>query len=281
MARLRAEDNVQFVTVNGADSTVCSVLDRGLQFGDGLFETMLCVSGTPVDFAEHWVRLAEGCRRLGIDCPAIQRDVTAAVARQGAPKAVAKLIVTRGSTERGYRCVPSVRPNWILTITDAPEHPLAHGNEGVAVKLCRTRVSLDDPQLAGLKHLNRLPQVLARREWDTEYHDGLLADHGGRIVEGCTSNLFLVAQGTLRTPDLTACGVRGIVRQKVLDHSIALGIPCEVTTLGLREIERAEEVFLTNSVYGIVPVSAIEDMRYRLGPMTMRLMKDLCRDVYY
>jgi 4-amino-4-deoxychorismate lyase len=280
-ALLRAEDNVRFITVNGEDSALCSALDRGLQFGDGLFETMLCVGGVPVDFAEHWARLAEGCRRLGIECPVIQREVNAAIASWGVPRAVAKLIVTRGSTERGYRCPPSVRPNWMLTIADPPEHPLAQGSEGVTVKLCRTRVSLDDPQLVGLKHLNRLPQVLARREWDTEYHDGLLADHQGRIVEGCMSNLFIVSDGILRTPELTACGVHGIVRKKVLDYSRTIGIPCEETALTLREIERADEVFLTNSVYGIVPVGAIDTAKYRMGPLTGRLLKDLCRGVYF
>jgi len=272
---------VRFVTVNGEDSAVCSVLDRGLQFGDGLFETMLCVDGAAYNSEEHWTRLQEGCHRLGIVCPEILDRVTAAICKWGAPRAVAKLIVTRGSTDRGYRCAPSVRPNWMLTISDAPEHPLSRGNEGVAVKLCRTRTSLDDPRLAGLKHLNRLSQVLARQEWDTEYHDGLMADYGGRIIEGCTSNLFLVVSGTLRTPDLTTCGVRGIVRQKILDHSSAQGIPCEVTTLGMPEIERADEVFLTNSIYGILPVSSIDGTKFRTGPTTERLLKELCQNVYF
>ena len=272
---------MRFVTVNGEESAVCSVFDRGLQFGDGLFETMLCVDGVAVDFAEHWARLRESCQRLGIVCPVIQDEVTAAICKWGVPRAVAKLIVTRGSTDRGYRCTPSVRPNWMLTITDAPEHPLSQDNEGVAVKLCRTRTSLDDPQLAGLKHLNRLCQVLARQEWETEYHDGLMADHNGRIIEGCTSNLFIVVRGTLRTPDLTTCGVRGIVRQKILNHSNTVGIPCEVTTLKMQKIERADEVFLTNSVYGIVPVRAIDGVKFRIGPLTEHLLKELCRNVYF
>jgi 4-amino-4-deoxychorismate lyase len=272
---------VRFVTVNGEDSAVCSVRDRGLQFGDGLFETMLCVEGSAVDFVEHWARLHESCHRVGIVCPAIQDEVTAAICKWGAPRAVAKLIVTRGSTDRGYRCAPSVRPNWVLTIADAPEHPLSNGNAGVAVKLCRTRISVDDPRLAGLKHLNRLAQVLARQEWDNEYHDGLMADHNGQIIEGCASNFFLVVDGILRTPDLTTCGVRGIVRQKILDHSSTHGIPCEVTTVGMREIERADEVFLTNSVSGIVPVSSIDRMKFRTGPTTERLLNDLCRNVYF
>jgi 4-amino-4-deoxychorismate lyase len=169
----------------------------------------------------------------------------------------------------------------MLTIADAPGHPLPNGNEGAAVKLCRTRTSVDDRRLAGLKHLNRLPQVMARQEWDTEYHDGLMADHSGRIIEACTSNLFLVVDGTLRTPDLTMCGVRGIVRQKILDHASTHGIACEATTVGMREIERAGEVFLTNSVYGIVPVNSIDSMKFRRGPTTERLLNDLCRNVYF
>src|SRR5262245_44204712 len=128
-AHVCPEDDVRFVSVNGQDTAVCSVLDRGLQFGDGLFETILCVGGVAVDFAEHWARLQDGCRRLGIVCQANRDEVTAAISKAGADRAVAKLIVTRGSTDRGYRCAPSVRPNWILTIADAPEHPLSRSNE--------------------------------------------------------------------------------------------------------------------------------------------------------
>ncbi|WP_052688200.1 aminotransferase class IV [Xanthomonas sp. MUS 060] len=104
---------------------------------------------------------------------------------------MAKLIVTRGSTERGYRCALAVAPNWVLSLNEALTLTRAQCETGFAVKMCQTRLS-QDPQLAGIKHLNRLPQVLARREWELEYQDGLLMDTAGRLVEGCTSNLFLV-----------------------------------------------------------------------------------------
>jgi 4-amino-4-deoxychorismate lyase len=264
---------MRYCAVNGVASDVCSVQDRGLQYGDGLFETVLCVQGVAVNFVEHWARLEDGCRRLGIACPDIQRDVRDAIARWGGARAVAKLVVTRGSTARGYRCPPSVPATWILTIHDAPRPPVAGDADGVAVKLCRTLLAFEDPQLAGLKHLNRLPQVLARREWDTEYHDGLLADHDGNVIEGCTSNVFLVTGEVLSTPDLSRCGVRGVVRQKVLDQARALGIRCEVTHVRRDDLDRADEVFLTNAVYGIVPVGSIEGRPYRVGPMTARLRR--------
>src|SRR4051794_10071816 len=109
--------------VNGQEQSVCTVLDRGLQYGDGLFETMLCLAGKPIDFTEHWQRLSGGCERIRIVCPDIRAAVLAAVERWGGERAVAKLIVTRGSSERGYRCAPDVAPNWILTISDAARLP--------------------------------------------------------------------------------------------------------------------------------------------------------------
>ncbi|WP_437677702.1 aminodeoxychorismate lyase [Sorangium sp. So ce131] len=267
--------------VNSVNVGLCSVFDRGLQFGDGLFETMLCLDGAPNNFEQHWERLSNGCVRLGIGCPDVRMEVLAAVRDWGRQRAVAKLIVTRGSSERGYRCAKDVAPNWVLTIGDAPNISKAFYEAGVSVRICRTRLSVEDEQLAGLKHLNRLPQVLARREWEDEYHDGLMMNHLGHVVEGCSSNLFLVSGGTLRTPDLNACGVRGIVRQIVLDYATRVGIPCEVTSTVAGDVEQADEVFLTNSVYGVLPVRAVDARKYAIGGTTRRILSELCSGVYF
>lgn len=269
------------VIVNGEPSTACAVEDRGLQFGDGLFETMLCLAGTPVDIDLHWNRLSLGCERLGIACPPVRARMLADIAEHGGPRAVAKLIVTRGNSQRGYHCAPETRPNWVLRISKAPEVPRSVYEQGVDVTVCRTRLSVEDPLLAGMKHLNRLPQVLARREWNDEYHDGLLTNPCGQVVEGCASNLFIARGGALITPDLSLGGVEGIVRQRVLSQARLAGIACEVRAVELAELDLADEVFLTNSIYGIVPVRSVRTQRYAVGPVTQALLRHIARGVYF
>jgi 4-amino-4-deoxychorismate lyase len=272
---------LRFISVNGHRTELCSALDRGLQFGDGVFETMLCVDGVPLDFDEHWARLQQGCERLGIAYPEVRSEVLASVRDCGVQRSVAKLTVTRGVSERGYRSPSGIQPSWVLMVSDAPTHPTQDTGRGVRVKMCSTRVSIEDPRLVGVKHLNRLPQVLARAEWQDEYHEGLVSDPEGFVVEGCSSNLFVVSGNALITPDLSRAGVWGIVRRKVLTHAALAGISCEVKRLERADLERADEVFLTNSVFGIVPVASIEHRSYRIGPVTRRLLAELCTGTYF
>jgi 4-amino-4-deoxychorismate lyase len=267
------------VIVNGVSGGSCSPRDRGLQFGDGLFETMLSVDGRLVELDRHWRRLQDGCRRLGIECP-VSQDEVAAAARAPFPRAVVKLIVTRGASDRGYRCPPSLAANWALFVDQAPQYPAAARDGGVAVKVCRARVSIEDGQLAGIKHLNRLPQVMARREWSDEYHDGLMMDPDGHFIEGCANNLFIVAGGVLKTPDLSRSGVHGVMRERVLEHAEATGIPTRVCVLEWDDLAQADEVFLTNAIYGITPVGSIEGHRYSANTLTARLLANLGRGTH-
>ncbi|RYZ03286.1 MAG: aminodeoxychorismate lyase [Myxococcales bacterium] len=268
------------VIVNGVSGASCSPRDRGLQFGDGLFETMLGVGGGVVELGRHWRRLQDGCRRLGIHCPVTQEEVLTALRAAELPRAVVKLIVTRGDSGRGYRCPPALVAHWVLFIDQAPEYPQAAREGGVAVTVCRTRVPIEDEAIAGIKHLNRLPQVMARREWNDEYHDGLLMDPDGRVVEGCANNLFVVTGGVLKTPDLSRSGVHGVMRERVLEHAKANGIPTRVCVLDRDDLSKAEEVFLTNAIYGITPVGSIESHRYSANTLTARLVASLCRGTH-
>jgi 4-amino-4-deoxychorismate lyase len=248
------------------------VADRGLQFGDGVFETMLCHAGAPLDFDAHWARLRHGCDRLGFACPDVRPAVIEAVRRHADRRAVAKLIVTRGCSQRGYRAAVDPVANWILTLSEAPKVDPRIYETGVAVTVCRTRLAREDDRLVGLKHLNRLTQVLARSEWADEFHDGLLLDHGGAVVEGSASNVFTVTKGALVTPDLATGGVNGIVRRRVLAHARATDLSVQERTLTRAELESADEVFLTNSVYGVVPVRSIGFTRYPVGAVARRML---------
>src|SRR5690606_31058408 len=130
----------------------------------------------------------------------------------------------------------------------------------------------EQPLLAGLKHLNRLEQVLARAEWqDTRYAEGLLCDVSGRIVEGVFSNLFLVRGGVLQTPALTRCGVAGVMRAELLEYAASLGVPCAVGDYERADLLVADEIFVCNSLYGVWPVRRFAGRDWPVGPLTRTL----------
>ena len=131
------------------------------------------------------------------------------------------------------------------------------------------------PALAGIKHLNRLEQVLARAEWRDEFAEGLLCDSEENVIAGTMSNLFLVAAGTLRTPDLSESGVAGVVRAEILDTAARLGIRAEIGRITKSDVESADELFLTNSLIGIWPIARLESKSYVVGQITQTLQKTL------
>ena len=261
------------VLVNGVAVDMISVRDRGLQYGDGLFETIAVHRGTPLLWEQHAQRLLAGAVRL--DMPAPETALLRAEADQlcrGVERGVLKIILTRGVSGRGYRPDASISATRVLSLSPWPDYPPSWGEEGVAVRLCRTRLA-SQPRLAGLKHLNRLEQVLARAEWDDEYAEGLMQDESGNIVEGTMTNIFLVEGATLRTPDMTRCGVEGVMRGAVLEQAGRLGITCRVGPVTAIQLEQADELFLTNSLIGLWPVRRIENRSYTIGQTTRKIQQ--------
>jgi 4-amino-4-deoxychorismate lyase len=272
-------DAATAILVDGRPAAAVDARDRGLHYGDGVFETIACIDGAPEYWEAHLARLARGCGRLGIPLP--DGDRLAADARRlcagHSGDSVLKVIVTRGAGARGYRTAVSARPVSILLHGPWPAVPPRFTTAGVAVRVCDLRLARQ-PALAGIKHLNRLEQVLARREWtDDTWQEGVLCDAGGRVIEGIASNLFLVQGGRLVTPDLSDCGVAGIVRGRLLAIAGQAGFAAEVRPVPLEELHGADEIFLTNSLIGIWPVTRLEGRRLAVGPATRRLM-DLLRE---
>ncbi|HYQ39977.1 MAG TPA: aminotransferase class IV, partial [Pseudomonas sp.] len=152
-----------------------------------------------------------------------------------------------------------------------PAYPPRHRQDGIRLYPCATRLA-EQPLLAGLKHLNRLEQVLARAEWqDPAYAEGLMCDRSGRVIEGVFSNLFLVKDGELLTPALERCGVAGVMRAEILARATAAGIPWRIADLDYPELLAADEVLLCNSQYGIWPVVALEGRVWPVGQLTRKL----------
>lgn len=259
------------VWVDGRPAATLPVTDRGLAYGDGLFETIAVRQGRIALLERHMLRLGEGARRLALplDLALVRSELLAFAGelRHG----VAKLIVTRGDGLRGYAPPVDAHCRRILSGNPAPAYPSRHRTDGIRLYPCATRLA-EQPLLAGLKHLNRLEQVLARSEWqDPAYAEGLMRDQSGRPIEGVFSNLFLVKGAQLLTPALTRCGVAGVMRAEILERAAAAGIASRVADVDYAELLAADEVFLCNSQYGIWPVVAFETHVWPVGGLTRKL----------
>ena len=259
--------------INGEPSATVSAHDRGFLYGDGVFETIAVYHGAPLLWDRHMSRLVRGTQRLGIALPStdvLQSEATRLCA--GAERAVLKIVLTRGIGGRGYATYGISSPTRVLSVSPWPDYPTSFGHDGVSVILCETTLARHH-RLAGIKHLNRLEQVLARAEWRTEYAEGLMRDEDGNIIEGTISNVFAVRNETLCTPDLSQSGVEGVMREEVLDAARRLGISSEVGRLTISDVDTAQELFLTNSLIGIWPVRQLNDREYSIGPSTRKLQQ--------
>ncbi|AIZ32192.1 aminodeoxychorismate lyase [Pseudomonas parafulva] len=259
--------------IDGQPGSAVNLQNRGLAYGDGLFETIAVRGGRPSLLQRHLDRLAMGCRRLAIDLdvPLARDELVAYAAQLG--EGVVKLMVTRGDSPRGYAPAPGAPARRILQNSPLPAYPAAHAEQGISLFDCQTRLARQ-PLLAGLKHLNRLEQVLARAEWqDPAYAEGLMRDAQGLLIEGVYSNLFLVRDGVLTTPELSHCGVAGVMRGALLDQARALGIEACTAELAQADLQQADEVFTCNSVYGIWPVRSVPALKldWPAGPLTRKL----------
>ncbi|HKQ30188.1 MAG TPA: aminodeoxychorismate lyase, partial [Burkholderiales bacterium] len=185
-----------------------------------------------------------------------------------------KIVITRGVSGRGYATVGAGDPTRILTLASWPDYPQAFARDGVSICVCETLLSRN-PALARIKHLNRLEQILARAEWRTEYADGVMCDDRGNVVECTMSNIFLVSDGQLHTPEIVACGVEGVMRAAVLDAAKQLNIRVHVGKVTVDDLRNAEEMFLTNSLIGIWPVRQLQDNDYVIGPVTQKIQQGI------
>ncbi|TLF49712.1 aminodeoxychorismate lyase [Halomonas urmiana] len=244
--------------------------DRGVAYGDGLFETVLVRDGRPLLWEQHLARLARGCGVLGIPLPA-REALEAPLVEAGEGLSVLKLILTRGSGGRGYALpIPSdPQLRWRLS----PFAPSAQRwRQGVRVRHCRLRLGIQ-PMLAGLKHLNRLENVLARAEWtDADTAEGLLCDSEGRLVEATCMNLVWQRDGKLETPRLDRCGVAGTLRSVLLERA-----PIHEVDAFPSALDGVEALWLGNSLQGLWPVARLDDAagtpirHWTIGPAHRRL----------
>ena len=241
--------------LNGRRRSTLDHRDRGLQYGDGLFETMRVRQRRVRLLDYHLERLSKGFRRLAIALEGADLRRELERMASGRNEGILKLIVTRGSGPRGYRITGGERATRIATLHELPKGVFT---AAARVRLCTTPVSVN-ARLAGLKTLNRLDSVLARAEWrNVRVWEGLMSDPDGNWVCGTMSNLFVRRGAVLATPLLDRCGVAGVMRRWVLENAAGAGLRVEERRIRYKDLLSAEEIFMSNAVVGIRSVSAIE-----------------------
>ena len=259
--------------IDGVRGETLPADDRGLHYGDGLFESIGVRAGIARFLEAHLARLTSGCARLGIrfsSMAELRAEIAAALALAPA-RAMLKIIVTRGSAvRRGYAPQGTESARRLLSLWPevALPTPIAEG-----VALHRATFTLaDNPALAGIKHLSRIENVIAAAEVAAAgAFDALLLDGSGHVISGAMSNVFLVRDGQVLTPRLDRCGVAGIMRSVVLRECASLGIAALDGRVTLDALLAADEAFITNARLGVVPVLRVGEHSFHMTTVARRL----------
>lgn len=248
------------ILVNGVETDYIRADDRGLLYGDGIFETIAVKNSVPLLLSSHLNRLSTSATKLsirGIDIKAICDDVEQIISKTGLTEAILRITLTRGSSIRGYASL-SDESNIIISIVQFPTSVFEKRASGVDVIISDQRL-YKNPNLAGIKHLNRLDQVLIANEAaKVNVDEAVVLSEYGFVVEGGKSNLFAVINDVIVTPVIADYGVAGIMRQQVMKSAKAAGYAVEERGINVEELKRARELFLTNSIIGIWPVRNLD-----------------------
>jgi 4-amino-4-deoxychorismate lyase len=265
----QSRDGNLMILVDGVETALVPASDRGLSYGDGVFRTLAVLNGIPQHWLRHYAKLSSDCAAIGMRCPdetLFQKDLRGVCPTN--PNCALKIIVTRGAAERGYAYAETARPTRIVLSARLPNYPQTYVSRGVKVRRCQLKLA-HQPALAGIKHLNRLENVLARAEWTgSDITEGVLCDVDDNVIGGTMTNLFVVNGENLATPSLHRCGIAGVTRQRVLEAAARYGVACEVRNLPLSDVLLADEIFLVNSLAGIWPVREIDRKSFALGAVT-------------
>ena len=270
------------IHINGQANAQISALDRGFAYGDGFFETCRVYKNKIHLWDLHLARLQETARRLliPIDVDFLQRCIQNILQENTYEDASLKIQITRGETQRGYAFPDNLVPNYTLFLTQANSFLMNNWLDGIRVRICDLRLSANSG-LAGLKHLNRLENILARAEWKNEFAEGLLFDADDHLIEATMSNIFLVKHNQLMTPDLSRSGVAGVMRRAIMDiYAPELSLSVVTSNIKPEDLNTADEIFVCNSLIGVWPVVSVDAIaELKVGDITQQLQTRLLHHV--
>ena len=273
--------------INGKFTKYISILDRGLAYGDGFFETMkwrICENnGDPkVEFwNRHFNRINKGCNLLKINIPTEKvilnhrNKLLEKAKKQGLDSGILKLIITRGEGGRGYRYDKGMKPNIIFLHFESKKISSRIYLDGVKVIFC-SQCFTENTHLSGFKHLNRLDSIITRAEWDDDgIFEGLVLDKDKNIVEGTMTNIFFIKDNVLFTPKICSSGIKGIMREIVIDKMISLFEGIRIEKLSKSRLLKADSIFLTNSIVGLVPVKQVNKLKFNIDDSLQKFRKKI------
>ncbi|PTA50428.1 aminodeoxychorismate lyase [Shewanella morhuae] len=264
------------IWVNGVAQANIDPTDRGIAYGDGLFATMRTGAEGVLFFETHQARLTAGAARLGFQwqmSEALQQQLQALAIEY--PQHCIKLIVTRGVGGRGYTPPETVKPTEIVSVHTIPSHYIQWQQRGICLKTSSIRLGLQ-PLLAGVKHLNRLEQVLIKSHpLPQGFDDWLVTDIENNVIESSMANVFFIKGNCVFTPSLALCGVAGVMREQVMQALLEQNINIECLPVGAERLIEFDSAFITNSILGIVDVLAIDSLTFTRAPITAQLRQTL------
>jgi 4-amino-4-deoxychorismate lyase len=282
--------------INGINTDFINVNDRSIHYGDGLFETILCADNKLYYWPQHYQRLSSSAAQLKIDCPSeavFIHDISRLLAENNSQVShsfAIKIILSRGNGQRGYRFDNSSSVNRIVMSSPLETDYSSLLSEDLLngeLFICKHQVSINE-SLAGLKHLNRLENVMARNEWQDNdkrsYIDGLMLNANHYVIEGTMSNLFAIRDDQLFTPQLKQSGIRGVMRDIIIANANNLDLRLTVTDLNLDALSNMDELFISNSLIGMKSVTKLGDCHYQQNKATVifnQLLKTKEDDVQF
>ncbi len=258
------------VLINGEEQDKISIFSRNMQYGDGLFETCVAMDNQILFWSCHFSRLEIGCEKLNInkiDEGVWLSDIKKAFALSLKKNCIVKLILSRGNSLRGYGYKDDIKPVRIVIISEMHQSLI---NKEFSLEYSTSGYH-SNPQLAGIKHCNRLEQILARS--NLSCNEAIMLDEKENVISVTQGNIYFIFGNKLLTPKLDRCGVVGSRRSLILELARSLKMDALESNISINQAQQADEVFISNSIIGIQPVHAIE--RHKLGknPQTEKIRK--------
>jgi len=254
--------------INGQWQSGISASDRAVQFGDGCFTTARILAGQVCYLNDHLRRLQQACEVLlitEVDWQALLQEINQLVS--DVPDGVLKIILSRGAGGRGYSASHCDNPTRILSLFPRPTFYQQWREQGIKLALSSVRLG-QNPALAGIKHLNRLEQVLIRTHLEqTDAEEALVLDSDGRLVECCAANLFWRKGERVFTPYVDKSGVNGTMRQHIMACLEKSSWCCEQVGEPLDTLADADEVVICNALMPIIPVRQAQNWHYPTGAL--------------
>lgn len=241
-----------------------SVMDRGFCYGDGLFETMRSYGNKVFRLQEHMERLYQSLELIYLNVPITRNEMQFAVQetlkRNQCPDSMVRLTISRGEQTTGFHIDPEACPTLVITVRELEPLPEEWLEEGIKISLFPSTAFRVGGLTQQIKSCNFLSYILVRElAQQKNSMEGILLDDDGNVTEGTTSNIFIVKDGLLKTPQLNRYILPGITRQVVLELAENRGISISQQSLKSKDIYQADEVFITNSRVEILPVRCADD----------------------